>query len=257
MPAYRNRVFALLLLPFFAAPSLLQAELVGESVTYDVDGDTYEGYFARNSALGDAQPVVVIVHDWDGVTAYERGRADMLAKLGYAAFAIDLYGEGVRPESLEDKKARSGELYQDREMMRARMQGALDHLQGLDGVDAGQIVVAGYCFGGSAALELARSGAQAQGFAVFHGGLQTPEGQDFSDAQAPILVMHGSNDDSAPMSQVAELAEAMDRDGVHHTMEIYGGAPHAFTVWGEDRYRAEADLASWATFTEFLEERLD
>ncbi len=249
-------IFAILLLASALTVSTVHAELRGEAVTYQVDGETFEGYFASNTDLGDSQPVVVIIHDWDGLGDYERRRADMLAALGYAAFAIDLYGQGVRPQSLEDKKARSGELYQDREAMRARMEGALAELENLEGVDRRQVVVAGYCFGGSAALELARSGTEARGFVTFHGGLATPEGQDYAAVTAPVLVLHGSSDSSVPMSQVAELAQAMDSADVDHAMEIYGGAPHAFTVWGSDRYRAQADLQSWDTFTEFLDTRL-
>ena len=134
------------------------ARIDGQPVTYQVDGKTYEGFYARNARMQGSQAVVLIVHDWDGLGEYERRRARMLAEQGYAAFAIDLYGQGVRPRTLADKKARSGELYADRDEMRARMAGALGQLAELPGADTDRIAAIGYCFGGSAVLELARSG---------------------------------------------------------------------------------------------------
>lgn len=233
----------------------VQADIVGKDVTYTVDGEPYQGYFARNTALGGNQPVVLIIHDWNGLDAYEKRRARMLARQGYAAFAADLYGKGIRPDTTEEMKARSGELYRDRAEMLRRVQGAVAQLAELDGVDSERVVAAGYCFGGSAVLELARAGAALDGFVTFHGGLATPEGEGYSRVKAPMLILHGSADTAVPMSVVAELAAALDEAGVDHRMEIYGGAPHAFTVWSGERYRAEADLASWDEFMGFLDER--
>ncbi len=230
------------------------AQIVGESVAYEIDGERFEGYVARNAALAGAQPVVVLVHDWDGLGTYERRRAEMLAELGYAAVAIDLYGEGVRPTDVEDKRAHSGALYQDRTRMRRLMTGGVAALVG-EGMDGERMVAMGYCFGGAAVLELARSGAEAEGFVAFHGGLGTPGDQDYSAVTAPILILHGTADPVAPMSQVAELAGLMDAAGAAYTMELYGGVDHAFTVWGGERYHGGADLASWDAFTAFLEAR--
>lgn len=236
-----------------AAPAA--AQIVGESVAYEIDGERFVGYVARNAALADARPVVVLIHDWDGLGTYEQRRAEMLAELGYAAVAIDLYGEGVRPTEVEDKRAHSGALYQDRQRMRKLMAGGIEALVG-EGMDGGRMVAMGYCFGGAAVLELARSGAEADGFVAFHGGLGTPEGQDYSQVAAPILILHGTADPVAPMSQVAELAGLMDAAGAAYTMELYGGVDHAFTVWGGARYHGGADLASWDALTAFLEARL-
>lgn len=228
------------------------ADIVGKSVTYDVGGKAYEGYYVRNTSLGDDQPVAVIVHDWDGLDGYEKRRARMLAEQGYAAFALDLYGKGVRPTSVAENKELSGALYKDRAEMRARLNGALDHLASLEG--AGDRVVAlGYCFGGAAVLELARSGRALDGFVSFHGSFGTPEGQDYKSVAGPVLILHGSNDSVAPMTDVAELTKRMDADGVTYTAEIYSGARHAFTKWDSDRYQGRADLLSWAALRDFLE----
>jgi dienelactone hydrolase len=238
------------------AVSGVSAGMVGQDVEYEVSGKTYQGYLVLNTGLGESQPVVMIIHDWDGLGDYEKQRADMLAGEGYAVFAADLYGQGVRPTTLEDKKARSGALYADRQEMRDRLLGGLEAMRSMEGIDPDRIVVMGYCFGGSATLELARAGSDLQGFVSFHGGLDTPEGQDYSQVRAPILILHGSRDEVASMSDAVDLAAALDREGVDFSMEIYGGARHAFTVWGGVRYSRQADLDSWAALKVFLDRQL-
>lgn len=220
----------------------------GKSVPYTIDGKPYEGYYSSPSTNA---PLVLIIHDWDGLGDYEKRRASMLNEMGYAVFAADLFGAGIRPESIDERKQRTGELYADRARMRALMQGALTAAQA-EGARVDNAVVAGYCFGGAAALELARSGADLKGFVSFHGGLTTPEGQDYSQVKAPVLVLHGTADTAVTMSEFAALAEAMEKAGVKHEMITYSGAPHAFTVFDTDRYREEADRESWQRFGEFL-----
>lgn len=239
-----------------AAAAPAHADIVGGPVEYTVGGKTYEGYFAINNRIAGRQPVVLIVHDWDGLDAYEQRRAQMLAERGYAAFAVDLYGKGVRPRNADEARAQSGALNKDRAAMRARLTGSLDVIKQLDGFDAGRVVAIGYCFGGGAILELARAGADLKGFVSLHGSLAVPEGQDFKAVRAPVLILQGSNDPAVPMTTVAEVAKAMNQDGVDYRMEIYGGALHAFTVWGGGQYQAQADLASWAALTAFLDRYL-
>lgn len=231
-------------------------DIAGEAVGYEVDGKAYEGYFVRNTDIAGDQPVVLLVHDWDGLGDYEKRRAQMLAEHGFAAFAVDLYGKDVKPQSVEENRALSGALYNDRAAMRARLNQALATARGLPGVDGERVVAIGYCFGGGAILELARSGAELSGFVSLHGSLGLPEGQDYKSVKAPLLVLHGSNDPSQPMTAVAELAKALNADGVDHRMEIYGGALHAFTVWGGSQYQAAADLGSWSSLVAFLDRRL-
>ena len=224
----------------------------GASVTYQVNGQSYEGYYISPS---DQAPFVLLIHDWDGLTDYETKRADMLADLGYAVFALDLFGAGVRPTEMKDKRQHTGELYKDREKMRALMQGALDAAKN-KGADIGNAVVVGYCFGGAAVLELARSGADLKGFATFHGGLKTPKGQNYANTRGEILIMHGSADTAITMDQFADLAKELEAAGVAHEMITYGGAQHAFTVFGGTRYQETADKKSWQRFTEFLADTL-
>lgn len=224
----------------------------GRAVTYEVDGQPYEGYYV--SPAPDA-PLVLLLHDWDGLTDYEVKRAHMLAEMGFAVFAADLFGAGVRPTKVEDRRQHTGELYKDRAKMRALMNGALA-AAAAEGANVGHAVAMGYCFGGAAVLELARSGADMRGFVTFHGGLATPEGQDYSKASGEILVLHGTADAAITMDQFAALARELEQAGVRHEMISYGGAPHAFTVFGDERYREDADRKSWDRFSAFLRQRL-
>lgn len=224
----------------------------GALVTYQINGQSYEGYYVTPS---NQAPLVLLIHDWDGLTDYEIKRANMLAESGYAVFAADLFGAGVRPTALTDKRQHTGELYKNREKMRALMKGALETAK-KNGARIENAVAAGYCFGGAAVLELARSGADLKGFATFHGGLQTPEGQNYAKTRGEILIMHGSADSSITMDQFAGLAKELESAGIAHEMITYGGAHHAFTVFGEDRYQEEADKKSWKRFQEFLSDKL-
>lgn len=227
-------------------------EYNGEFVPYSINGKAYEGYYS--SPFPDA-PLILLIHDWDGLTDYEVQRADMLAKLGYAVFAVDLFGAGVRPTEVSDKRQHTGELYKDREKMRSLMYRALETAKSM-GANAGNSVAVGYCFGGAAVLELARSGADLKGFVTFHGGLSTPQGQDYTQAKGKFLIMHGTADANITMADFAGLAVALEKNGVEHEMITYGGAPHGFTVFGTDRYHEEADTKSWRRFLQFLDDTL-
>ncbi|MFO7495326.1 MAG: dienelactone hydrolase family protein [Desulfobacterales bacterium] len=228
------------------------AAAAGKAVTYQADGKSYEGYYITPGA---GAPLVLLVHDWDGLTDYEIKRAGMLAEMGYAVFAVDLFGAGVRPTEEADKRQHTAELYGDRDKMRNLLTAALAAAK-TEGADTANAVAMGYCFGGAAVLELARSGADLKGFVSFHGGLTTPEGQDYAQTKGKLLILHGSADTSVTMAHFATLAAALEEKGVSHEMITYGGAPHAFTVFGSERYREDADQKSWRRFGEFLSETL-
>ncbi len=239
----------------FATAMMIAAPMaMAGPVTYQLDGQSYEGYLAE--ATRESKGLVIVIHDWDGLDDYEITRAEMLADMGYDAFAVDLYGAGNRPETTEGRKAEVGKLYNDREAMRARILAGLETARGLTGQS--KAVVMGYCFGGGATLELARSGegGDIAGFASFHGTLSTPEGQDYASTRAPILIAHGGADAGIPLSQAADLAAQLEAEGKSYELEVYSGAPHAFTVFGSDRYRASADEKSWASFAEFMARNL-
>jgi dienelactone hydrolase len=224
----------------------------GGTVTYTVQGQSYEGYYVSPY---DKAPFLLLIHDWDGLTEYEIKRANMLADLGFAVFALDLFGAGVRPTEVSDKRQHTGELYKNRAKMRALMQGALVAAK-KRGANIDNAVAFGYCFGGAAVLELARSGVGLKGFAAFHGGLKTPKGQNYQQAKGKFLIMHGSADTAITMDQFADLARELEAAGLEHEMITYSGAQHAFTVFGGNRYQEAADEKSWKRFTEFLADTL-
>jgi dienelactone hydrolase len=218
-------------------------------VAYRVNGASYDGYYLP---AGEGAPLILLIHDWDGLTDYEVKRAHMLSESGYSVFAADLFGAGVRPTAIADKRRLTGELYQDRAKMRQLIHGAL-HEAEARGEDVTNAVAMGYCFGGTAVLELARAGADLKGFVTFHGGLATPEGQDYSKAQGEFLILHGTADSAVPIEEFAALAKELESAGVAHEMITYGGADHAFTVFGGERYHRVADEKSWLRFVGFLE----
>ncbi|MCL9780840.1 dienelactone hydrolase family protein [Vibrio sp. S4M6] len=224
--------------------------LAGNDVVYEVNGAEYEGYWSK---VDSNAPLVLLVHDWDGLTDYEKTRVEMLNQRGYNVFAADLFGKGVRPTKVEDKRQHTGELYKDRQKLRTLMQASLEKAGALGG-NTDNVVVMGYCFGGAAVLESARAGMNAKGFVTFHGGLKTPPGQSYDNTTAPILVLHGTADTAIPMDQFATLANELESAKVPHQMITYSGAPHAFTVFDSDRYREDADRKSWYEFQAFLAE---
>ncbi|MFD0988276.1 dienelactone hydrolase family protein [Methyloligella solikamskensis] len=249
------RILALAAAFLSAATFFPAAGLAGEDVTYQVDGEAFEGYRAPAKG-GEAKGLVLVVQDWDGLTGYEKKRADMLSELGYDAFALDLYGKGNRPEDTGAKKAEMQGLYEDRARMRKLLLAGLSEAR--KGSDKESVVVMGYCFGGAAALELAASGEaeDVAGYATFHGGLNNLHDQSYPEETPPILVAHGALDSSVSMKDVARLSEALEKSDVPYEIDIYSGAPHGFTVFGSDAYQTRADEKSWDAFTGFLEEQL-
>jgi len=225
------------------------AAQAGEKVTYEADDETFDGYRAK--ASGGSKGLVLIIHDWDGLTEYEMKRADMLAEMGYDAFAVDLFGKGNRPTEIAAKKKETGRLYQDRARMRSLLLAGLEEARKAGDSKA---VVMGYCFGGAAALELARSGKAGgvSGYASFHGGLTTPEGQAYPSDTPPIFIAHGGGDTSVTMDDVAALSRELEKAGIQYEIQVYSAAPHGFTEWESERYQKRADEQSWDAFSDFL-----
>lgn len=237
----------LVCLSFFASSAAFS-----QNITYQVDGTAYEGYYVSPAANA---PLVVILHDWDGLTNYEIRRAEMLKQQGYAVFAADLFGKGIRPTVDKDKMQHTGALYQDRAKLRKLVQAGID-TAGAQGANVNNAVVMGYCFGGAAVLEHARAGADAKGFVSFHGGLTTPQGQSYANTKGSVLIFHGSADTMISLQDLAQLGIELEQHNIPHELISYGGAPHAFTVFGSDRYRENADTQSWKRFLDYLQETL-
>lgn len=242
-----KRLLAALLMCTLFATSGFAA---GKTVEYQVDGVTYEGFFISPSSTA---PLIFLIHDWDGLGQYEIRRSQMLADQGYAVFAADMFGKGVRPEQIDERRRLTNALYQDRATMRNLLQGALD-AAAAQGAKVDNAIAIGYCFGGAVILELARAGAPLKGFVSFHGGLSTPEGQNYVETKGTVLILHGTADTAVTMDDFARLAKELEEQKIVHEMITYSGAPHAFTVFGSDRYREDADRKSWQRFLDYLSE---
>ncbi|MCS5713427.1 dienelactone hydrolase family protein [Herbiconiux sp. CPCC 205716] len=232
------------------------ARIEGERVRY-ADGDTaLDGFLVADRAAEGRRPAVLVLHDWTGEQEYTRVRAEMIARLGLVAFAADLYGAGVRPTG-DDAAAEAGKYYGDLPLLRRRVQAAYDLLAADPRVDASRIVVIGYCFGGSAAIEFARTGAALAGAVSFHGGLVTHDPADVSAIAAPLLVLTGADDPVVPDEAVVAFEnELRQNPSIDWQVVLYSGAPHAFTLPEAPSWRPLGDARSWRAFRGFLDEVL-
>lgn len=248
---YRTLVLASSLAILTLTASQTASAITSKNITYTVDNQAYEGYYARADVPN--APFILLIHDWDGVTDYERTRADMLAKEGYNVLAADMFGAGVRADTMEAKKALTGALYDDRAKMRRLLTGALNVGQ-QQGNNVAEGVTMGYCFGGTVALELARAGFPQKAFVPFHGAFEIPAGQNYDNTKGEILVFHGTADEAVSLESFTALGKTLEAAKVPHEMVTYSGARHAYTVFGSDRYDERADTRSWKRYMDFLSE---
>jgi dienelactone hydrolase len=225
------------------------------------DGDTVlEGRLAWDDDFEDPRPGVLVSHAWSGRSPYEDGKADALARLGYVAFALDLYGKGVRGTGPEDNAALMQPFLDDRAMLQQRLLRSLETLRGQPEVDNARVAAIGFCFGGLCVLDIARSGAELAGVVSFHGLLSPPGNTDANRARARVLVLHGWDDPMATPDAVRDLASELTELGADWQLHAYGNTQHAFTnpaANDPDRgtvYDAAADRRSWQAMKNFLEE---
>ena len=186
--------YLLIVMIFMTGILEVNAELRREFVEYK-DGDVLlEGYLVYDDAIRGKRPGVVVVHEWWGLNDYIQRRAREVAELGYIAFAIDMYGKGVRAQDPQKAGELSGSITKDPKLLRSRAAAGLDVLKKNDLTDSGKIAAIGYCFGGKTVLELARSGAELAGVASFHGVLDTQNPDDAKNIKGSVLVLHGGDD---------------------------------------------------------------
>lgn len=242
-----------------AAPAY--AEIKTEAIDYEHDGTALQGYFAYDSTIEGPRPGVLIVHEWWGLGEHAKHVTRELAKLGYAAFALDMYGKGVLTDDAEKASELAGQFYSDRDLLRARAAAGLEVLKNRPECDAAKTAAAGYCFGGTTVLELARSGADVRGVAAFHGGLETPKPAEEGVVKARIVAYHGAQDPLTPPSEALTLLDEMHKAGADCDVVLYGGAEHSFTNPQADEfgidgvsYDKQADKRSWLAFQAFLKE---
>ena len=238
-----------------------RADIVTKSVEYKEGDTTLEGFVAYDNSVKNSRPGVLIVHQWKGLGDYEKMRAEMLANMGYVAFACDIYGKGVRPASMQEAGAQAGKYKGDRALLRKRVKAGLETLLKQQGVDAKRVAAIGYCFGGTTALELARSGADVAGVVSFHGGLGTPTPEDAKNIKCKVLACHGADDPNVPPAEVAGFEKEMRDAKVDWQLIAYGNAVHSFTdkSAGNDNskgaaYNEKADHRSWQAMKDFFAE---
>jgi dienelactone hydrolase len=238
-----------------------KSEIVSKAVEYKQDDTVLEGLSVYDDAFNGKRPAVLVVHQWKGLGDYEKKRAEMLARLGYNVFAADIYGKGVRPQTMQAAGAEAGKYKNDRALLRARIRAALEVLTRHELTDPTRIAGIGYCFGGTTVLELARSGADIAGVVSFHGGLSSPKPEDAKDIKCRVLALHGADDPNVPPKEVAAFEDEMRQAKVDWQLVAYGGAVHSFTDWnaGNDNskgaaYNAVADRRSWEAMKVFFGE---
>ena len=246
---YRSLLLGCCLAAMGLMVSQTASAITTKDISYTVDNMPYQGYYAKADKPN--APFILLIHDWDGVTDYERKRADMLASQGYNVLAADMFGAGIRPTTMEDKKRLTARLYNDRNKMRRLLAGALNVGQ-QQGNNVQQGVTMGYCFGGTVALELARSGFPQKAFVPFHGAFDIPAGQNYDTTSGEILVFHGTADEAVSLESFTMLGKTLEAAKVPHEMVTYSGAKHAYTVFDTASYDARADQRSWKRYLDFL-----
>ena len=246
-----------------SAAAFARADVRTQTVEYR-DGDTVlRGYLAYDDATQDPRPGVLVCPEWWGLTEHPKHVAERLAKMGYVAFAADFYGQGKVTADPKEAGALAGPFGADRKLMRQRGKAALDTLLQQKQVDKSRVAAIGFCFGGAAALELARDGAGVVGVVAFHGNLSRTddEGPDHIPDGCKVLVCHGGDDKMVPPAQLAAFEQEMKLAKADYQINIYSNAVHAFTNPAADSYHvpgvaynAQADHRSWAAATDLLAE---
>jgi dienelactone hydrolase len=254
---FLSLIFALLIVGRVNA----MPDLHSEYIDYELNGVAMRGYLVYDQSNDKPRPGILVIHEWNGIGDYVIGRANQLAGLGYIAFAADIYGVDVRPKNMQESQAASGAMLADRKLLRARVNAALDVLRKQPLTDKSRMAVIGYCFGGTTALELARSGADIKGVVTFHAGLSGFAPADMFNFKGKLLICHGADDPYNGPDAVAAFQDELHKSKVDWQMIFYGGAVHGFSnpANGNDpskglAYNADADHRSWQAMVDFFKE---
>jgi dienelactone hydrolase len=238
-------------------------KIVTKEVEYSAGDLKMKGFLAypelkKNMTI----PSVLVVHEWWGHNEYARTRARMLAKLGYAALAVDMFGEGKQAAHPDDAKKFAAEATKDFDVAKARFNAALDFMKQQPQVDSGRIAAVGYCFGGGVVLNMARQGADLRGVASFHGSLAPAKPAEKGAVKAKILVMNGADDAMITSDQIEAFKKEMNAAGADFTFINYPRTKHSFTNPDADKYAKQfnidlaynksVDVKSWYELRRFL-----
>lgn len=240
----------------------LPAGIHEEMVSYQTDSVQMSGFIAYPEDSSDVKkPAILVVPEWWGLNDYVKKRAGDLARLGYIAMAVDMYGNGKVASTAEEAGALAGPFYANPRMAKQRFDAALQKVKEFPGTDTTRIAAIGYCFGGGMVLNMAKMGENLKGVVSFHGTLNgVPADKDLLKAQ--ILVCHGAIDQFVKPEEVAAFRKQLDSIGAAYTFKEYANAGHAFTNPDATEngrkfnlplaYNAAADTASWADMKIFL-----
>ncbi len=243
--------------------SLAHAEIQTETISYQAGDTECRGFLAWDDAIEGPRPGVLVVHEWWGLDDYARHRTEELAKLGYVAFAADIYGEGKTTKHPADAGKMAGEVRANVDEWRTRAQAALDVLKEQPQCDKEKLAAIGYCFGGATALQLAYSGADLDAVVTFHGALPAATPEETEQIKAELLICHGADDPMIGPDAVAAFKKPLDEADVKYEFVAYPGAVHSFTVPTADevgmpgiKYNKEADEKSWQAMKELFAKKL-
>ncbi|HTM63782.1 MAG TPA: dienelactone hydrolase family protein [Gammaproteobacteria bacterium] len=231
-------------------------------VEYRDDTVLLEGYYAPAVNAPAKSPAVIVIHDWSGKNEFACKKAEKLTQLGFAGFALDMYGKGKIGNTKEEKVALMQPLISDRSKLLNRILAAYDTVRELPEVDATKIAAIGFCFGGLCVLDLARSGIDVKGVVSFHGLLNAPENAKQQKIKSKILALHGYDDPMCPHDQIIAFGDEMTAAKADWQLHMYGGTMHAFTnPMANDPgfgtvYNKIADERSWQAMVDFFKEIL-
>lgn len=226
---------------------------------YDHDGTLCRGLLTFDDAHSGPRPGVLICHAWMGLRDPEKGRAQMLAELGYAAFCLDIFGADTRPETVEEAQAAIGRYVSDTALWRGRAQAGFAAMLAQPEVDPARCAGIGYCFGGRTVLELARTGAELKAVVSFHGFLGTDKPAGKGDIKGAVLACNGAEDPMVGDDQIGAFRAEMRAAEADWMFVNYGSAVHGFTVQGRGpapgiNYNEKADKRSWIHMKKLLRE---
>jgi dienelactone hydrolase len=239
----------------------LQAQVVSKTIEYEYQGTKLAGTMVWNDSIRERRPGILVAHDWMGHGPFALDKAKQLAREGYVTFAVDMYGKGVYAEDTQQASQLAGAIKKDRALMRGRIGAAFDVLKQQPQVDTQRTGAIGFCFGGTTALELARSGANVTAVVSFHGGLETSMKAEPGKVRAKILVLHGADDPYVPPEEVDAFEKEMKAAKANWELVMYGGTVHSFTQRsaGTDNskgaaYNEQADRRSFLAMKNFFDE---